>query len=278
MRATLPAWLALSLSAAWFAHPPPCLAKGLPAEFSSACASNPVFVDRFAGHQLGDQWQIMDRPATQNSNRELETYSASAVVVEHGLHLVAARGATGAIRSGRVSTRASFLYGCFDVVAKLPAGRGLWGAIWLRTPYTDPLNGEIDIAEGFGSHPGVYQATLHPWVNGREQTAPCMRVGQIQASLFGLSKSCQWSPQLWLSTDLSATNHRYGIIWTPTLVTWFLDGHRIFSAGGGRNFAMNLTLDLAVGGVFDGNPDDGTRFPADLSITSVEAWPLQPAP
>jgi beta-glucanase (GH16 family) len=37
---------------------------------------------------------------------------------------------------------------------------------------------------------------------------------------------------------------------------------------------MAIHLNLAVGGVFDGPPDQTTQFPAAMEVKSVRAWPL----
>lgn len=50
---------------------------------------------------------------------------------------------------GKVRSKQSFSYGVFVFIAKLPAGRGLWPAIWLTGENTWPP--EIDIMEGYSN-------------------------------------------------------------------------------------------------------------------------------
>ena len=67
--------------------------------------------------------------------------------------------------SGRVASNYAFRYGRVDVVAKTPAGRGLWPAIWFlpkENVYgTWPGSGEIDLFEGRGQNPNELQNTIH---------------------------------------------------------------------------------------------------------------------
>ena len=105
-------------------------------------------------------------------------YSPEAISVNNGLSLML-RQRTAAddesdvpfrYVSGRIQSRQTYLYGNFEFSARLPAGRGLWPALWLRTPPPAPMDGEIDVIEGHGSRPDVVQSTLHPWHDGNENS------------------------------------------------------------------------------------------------------------
>lgn len=58
-----------------------------------------------------------------------------------------------------------WLYGRFEVRAKLPTGKGTWPAIWMMptdSAYgTWPASGEIDILEYVGYQPGIVHASVH---------------------------------------------------------------------------------------------------------------------
>lgn len=250
-------------------------AKALPDEFRSACAASPQFEDTFARRDLGANWKVVQRKAGINGNREIQSYGAQNLSLgEDGLRLSATSDAWGRISSARVYSAQTFLYGCFEVVARMPAGKGLWPAIWLRTDFMKPTNGEIDIMEGFGSHPGVIQSTLHNWANGAHMGATCARLGGAGDSLFGVKRGCAWHPLGW-NMDFTAP-HRYGLIWSPTGVSWYLDGQRYLETTNYiPNSPMAIHLNLAVGGVMDGDPDQSTRFPATMQIRSVRAWSLK---
>jgi beta-glucanase (GH16 family) len=61
--------------------------------------------------------------------------------------------------------KGDWLYGRFEVSARLPKGKGTWPAIWMLP--TDwkyggwPASGEIDIMEHVGYDPGVIHGTIH---------------------------------------------------------------------------------------------------------------------
>ena len=61
--------------------------------------------------------------------------------------------------------KGDWLYGRFEVKARLPRGKGTWPAIWMLP--TDwkyggwPASGEIDIMEHVGYDPGVIHGTIH---------------------------------------------------------------------------------------------------------------------
>lgn len=244
---------------------------------SLACAKNLEFSDNFSGKRLGDAWLPLVRTRGKAQTDELQAYAEQNVKVQGGaLNLQALKGPSGAYSSGRIHSKASYRYGCFEVRAMMPAGPGLWPAIWLRTTYGQPINGEIDMMEGFGSHPGVFQSTLHRWKDEEHLSADCARVGRLVDSAFALkARDCAWRPQTLASKDFGAGFHRYGLVWTPRRVTWFLDGEEYFSVEGDLpSMPMTFVLNLSVGGVFDGPPTEATPFPSTMLVDSVRVWRL----
>lgn len=85
--------------------------------------------------------------------------------------------------SARLVTRGKgdWIFGRFEINAKLPSGRGTWPAIWMlptQWSYGNggwPDNGEIDIMEHVGYDPGVIHASIHThlynWPAGTQKTA-----------------------------------------------------------------------------------------------------------
>ncbi len=152
--------------------------------------------------------------------------------------------------SGMIHTAGVFQqrYGYFEATMKLPAGRGLWPAFWLRAK--DRWPPEIDIVEMLGHEPNRIYTTEHWEEGGGHQTS------HIEA---------------WTDT---AAFHRYGILWTPEALQLFIDGE---PAGGGKmankvHDEMFMILNLAVGGSWPGSPDASTQFPAEMVVRSVSAW------
>ena len=241
---------------------------------SPACAAQPVFSENFAAGTAA-QWTTAVHGVIPGGNHELQAYRANAVTTDRRGLLISAARRSGGYVSGRIASKASFRYGCFDIVAQMPEGRGLWPALWLRTAYDLPIAGEIDIMEGFGSHPGLFQSTLHQWDAGMHRGFQCARIGDLRASAFALGSACRWQPRLWPG-DFTAAPHRYGLIWTPTMVRWLIDGEVFYTLRSGvPQQPMQIQLNLAVGGVFDGNPDAQTPFPAQMIVQSVRVWPLR---
>jgi beta-glucanase (GH16 family) len=67
--------------------------------------------------------------------------------------------------SARMTTKASWLYGKFEIRARLPKGKHLWPAIWMMprfSTYGDwPRSGEMDIMEYRGQRPNQLIGTIH---------------------------------------------------------------------------------------------------------------------
>jgi beta-glucanase (GH16 family) len=155
---------------------------------------------------------------TGNSNEEREWYQPSQDQVGDGeLRLVAKRQITHGTnakgkpekfycRSGMVTTNKSFNfeYGFVQLVVRLPYGNGFWPALWLAASNHN-WPPEIDLLEHWGSQTsaGVY---LHP-TDGVRQGGRVNLPGNFS--------------QGWHSVTLS---------WTKTRITWYLDGHRVFTA------------------------------------------------
>ncbi len=108
-------------------------------------------------------------------NQELQYYTARRkqnARVENGRLIIEARqdGWHGhRYTSARLISKGKgdWLYGRFEVSAKLPSGRGTWPAIWMlpsQRSYGEggwPDNGEIDIMEHVGFDPDVVHASIH---------------------------------------------------------------------------------------------------------------------
>jgi hypothetical protein len=141
-------------------------------------------------------------------------------------------------------------YGYFEMVAKLPAGRGLWPAFWLL-----PANGtwppEIDVMEMLGQDPRTWYATAH-------------------------TKAARYNSNIVRGPDTSAGYHSYGIDWGPDVSTWYFDRKAVASMPTPPDWhqPMYLVANLAVGGPgsWPGAPNGGTKFPATMLIRSIGVW------
>jgi beta-glucanase (GH16 family) len=176
--------------------------------------------------------------------------------------------------SGRIQSKDTFLYGRFEFVAKLPKGRGIWPALWLRTRMDKPIDGEIDVIEGFGSTPSVIQSTLHPWRDGKEEHYDCVLLRTQKTLRFHRSK-CDNVDLKGPERDLSADFHTYTVVWTPDRITWMLDHIAYFTLT--RDIPhdpMILVINLSVSSNWDGDLDDSLKLPQALMVKSVSVRPV----
>lgn len=198
-------------------------------------------------------------------NGELETYCApgsgvgpcvagrpNAVVKDGMLHVVARKDAAGRWTSARLTSKGlkSFQYGRIEARIKIPAGEGVWPAFWMLGDDVDvrpwPACGELDIMENIGKEPGK----IHGSVHGTGFTGTPLG----KAVELGSGK------------DFADAFHRYGVIWEPGKVQYYVDDP-------GRPYATFTRADLPKGAVW---PFDDGRYFVLLNLAMGGAWPGPP--
>lgn len=242
-----------------------------------------VWEDAFDGQGIDlEKWEF-EVNAWGGGNDELQYYTdrrENAFVAGGRLHLVALRerftGPEGTrdYTSARLRTkyRGDWLYGRFEVRARLPIGQGLWPAIWMLP--TDNLyggwaaSGEIDIMELVGHRPAEVLGTLHyggSWPRN-------MHTGEIYTP-----------PQMAADgTTFADGFHDFAIEWERGEIRWYVDGvhtqtQRTWRAEGADFPApfdqrFHLILNVAVGGKLPGNPDATTVFPQSMTVEHVRVY------
>lgn len=101
-------------------------------------------------------------------------------------------------------------YGYYEMKAQQPAGEGVWPAFWMLSTQAD-MPGEIDMMEYYGVSKGTsYGITLHDWRNGGNNTN---------------IKNPQFFPT---TSGLTDGYHTYGMLWTASTMTFFLDGAQVW--------------------------------------------------
>lgn len=204
-------------------------------------------------------------------NQELQYYTdrTENVKVENGFLLITAEqesfeGAN--YTSGRLLTKGLFdqQYGRFEARIRLPYGKGLWPAFWLLGSNIDqvgwPQCGEIDVMENAGSRPTVVSSAVH---------GPGYNAG------LAISKEFDFEDE-----RVDTKFHVYGIEWGPGYINFYVDdklynqitpadvtGDWVFDNG-----PFYILLNVAVGGVFDGNPDQTTVFPQTMIVDYVRVY------
>lgn len=190
--------------------------------------------------------------------------------------------------SGKIISKdkVSFTYGRIDFRAKLPAGNGLWPALWMLanddTYGSWAASGELDVMEARGRVPNSTSGTIH----------------------YG----GQWPGNRYTGTDYIFPEgstfddgyHVYSVIWEEDNITWYVDGEffqyipksQWYSSGSGSDTApfdqdFFIIMNLAVGGWFDGGvlPDadfssaemlvDYVRVYKEEGSTDVHAVPIE---
>lgn len=222
------------------------------------------WADEFDGPALdASSWIVSDGPVDVNS--ELEYYSPSAVTIENGaLVLRADKKTTGnrAYTSGEVRTGTMHTVSRGSAVewrTQVPSGKGIWPANWLVATPCNGLQGcgsnwppELDVMEMKGSMPNV----------------------NIMTHWWGSYPAQQYQTSTWTSaTDLSLDYHTYRVEWYRDSIIWLVDGvHRAKHTANITSGVMQLVMNTAVGGQFDGNPDGTTTFPQFHRIDYVRVY------
>ena len=232
--------------------------------------TNKWLVESFPGHNQGTfraDAAFYKPEAVQVGNHTLR------ILVEKIPNVDVKTGNAYSLRSGRIQTRQSFLYGSFEFRAKLPRGAGIWPAIWMRTPYGVPFDGEIDILEGRGSHPNVIQSTMHPWVNGVEPRQYCAWLLVQTApddAVYHKPDCARLDNVVHLSSDLASGFHIYTMDWLPDSITWSLDRQPYYVVREKvPRVPMTIVLDVAFSHNWDGGSPDTTSLPQSLDLSYV---------
>ncbi|MFN0184099.1 MAG: family 16 glycosylhydrolase [Aquabacterium sp.] len=205
-------------------------------------------------------------------NRELQYYAgprADNARVQGGrLHITARKEALASApdwggqryTSARLITqgRGEWVYGFFEIRARLPCGAGTWPAIWmLNRDAVWPAGGELDIMEHIGREPGRVFSTVH------------MAAGHGGSGVGAARKL----------PDACTVFHNYQMHWTPDVVRFGIDGVVHFEYRNPRSGKERwpfdgpqfLILNIAVGGDLGGAVDD-TVFPVTLEVDHVRVF------
>jgi beta-glucanase (GH16 family) len=217
-----------------------------------------TFDDEFKGNKLDTSKWIDSYPdgVRTHSNGEQEYYAPDGYRVHNGhLELIAERRSMGGMpyTSGIVTTYGKFAqeYGWFEIRAKFPKGKGLWPAFWLL-PADKSWPPEIDVLEILGHQPNKVYMTNH---------------------YVGEDSSHVGDGGNFVGPDFSAAYHTFALQWTPTALTWYVDGvPRFRTTRHVPHVPMYLLVNLAVGGYWPGMPDDTTHFPAIMYVKYVRVY------
>jgi len=206
-------------------------------------------------------------------NREAQYYTKARrenARVEKGVLVIESRKERfekGEYTSASIHTKgkAEWRYGRFEIRAQLPAGRGMWPAIWMLGANIGkvgwPRCGEIDIMENVGFDPDTIHANIHTQAyNHVKRTA--------KGSKIEIAKP-------------HATFHVYAIEWFEDRIDFFVDGRKYFTfknEGTGADVwpfgePHYLILNAAIGGAWGGQKGiDDAIFPQKYLIDYVRVY------
>lgn len=247
----------------------------MPTDKGWSFEARPVWADEFNTNGLPDaaKWGY-DLGGTGWGNNELQNYtnSTSNAMVNNGILTITARKenvGNNTYTSARLVTKGKgdFLYGRFEIKAKIPSGRGTWPAIWMLPTNISyggwPKSGEIDIMEHVGYDPNNVHITIHNEAyNGAAGTQK------------GDSK---------IIPDAFTKFHLYRVDWTPYAIRGFIDDQKIFEfVNDGKGYAtwpfdkkFHLLLNVAVGGNWGGAKGvDETIFPKAMEVDYVRVYKM----
>ena len=260
---------------ACFAQPKERMEVALPlTEGNSAFATTPLWQDEFDYSGVPDpaKWNF-ETGGHGWGNNELQYYSdrLQNAYVSDGMLTITARkerkGGKG-FSSARLTSKGKgdFLYGRFEIRAKLPNGRGTWPALWMlptkKTYGVWPKSGEIDIMEHVGFDPGRVHITVHTQAYNHRINTQRGRSRMVD--------------------DVSRF-HVYRVDWTPSLIRGYIDDALVFdfpnegtgSAAWPFDQPFHFLMNIAVGGDWGGKEGvDKTVFPASMQVDYVRAYPL----
>jgi beta-glucanase (GH16 family) len=153
--------------------------------------------------------------------------------------------------SGVITTKDTFAqtYGYFEMRAELPTDvSGAWPAFWL-VPADGSWPPELDVMETLTGASNIDYTTVHSAATG-SHTA----VGSAN-----------------LVTDVGGF-HTYGVLWTATDLTWYLDGQAVFHTATPADMhqPMYMIANMAIGG-WAGTPDFTST---DMYVDYIRAYGL----
>jgi len=205
-----------------------------------------------------NEWQYYTRENSQNSwvSNGILTITALKQQMEGK-----------AYTSARLITKekGDWLYGRFEIRAKLPTGKGTWPAIWMLPTDWEyggwPASGEIDIMENVGYEPDTIVGSAHT---------------QKYNHSIGTQKSARIA-----CPDAYKQFHTYALEWEPEEYRLYVDNRHYFTFRNERTGSeawpfdkrFHLLINLAIGGDWGGIQGvDDTRFPHRFEIDYVRVY------
>jgi len=210
-------------------------------------------------------------------NNELETYvndlqhaqiiSDPNATDGQALDIQATLDAGGQYHSARIRTDGKVvpLYGYIESRIRMPYSQGIWPAFWTLGSNIGtagwPSCGEMDIMESIGKEPSINHGSMH---------GPGYSGGNALTALYTLPNGQQFKDAY----------HTFALQWSPNSATFYVDDTpyetRTPADTNGNPWAFNhpffMIANMAVGGLFPGNPDGTSIFPQNYLIDYIRIY------
>jgi len=182
--------------------------------------------------------------------------------------------------SGMIRSDWTSRYGYYETRVKMPAGVGVWPAFWLNSDVSETGRlswpPEIDIFEYVN--------------NGVEDTSNMIHSNVVTndrkpSELFYSDPAFNTQYTYWRAPfKFSDDFHVIGAEWTPTTVTMYVDGQKIYTRAATWNYddgklggPAHILLNFAVGGAWAGRHGiDDAAFPQEMQIDWVRVYQKKP--
>jgi len=172
----------------------------------------------------------------------------------------------------------SWTHGYIEVSMAFPPVTGIWPALWLEnntatTSYVPTSSsvhdyGELDIMEWQSQIPNTFSGHIHDWTNAS---------GSLKDAQNNNSNSTANFPS---GTNLANFN-TYGILWTPTQISWYFNNKLLFTATSSQYpeaFAqfnsgpMYLMLGNQTGTNWGGSGSVSPSAATNMTVQWVHVW------
>lgn len=231
-----------------------------------------IWNDEFDGASLDtSKWSVETGNSFGTGQKDFDTERAENIAFQNGNLMITARAEkySGAdYTSGRIRSYGKFsrAYGRYEARMRLPRGQGMWPAFWLLGDNWStagwPQCGEIDVMENKGAELSTVHGTMH---------GPGYSDGATYTKAFTLPNGASFTDDF----------HTFAIEWEPGQLRWYVDD-ALYQTRSSDTMPRSQTwvfdqpffiiVDLAVGGVYGGDPDATTSFPQSLMVDYVRVY------